>query len=238
MKSGAKRAALAFAGVGSMAGAAWPALASAQTGDEMIAMSKRELRPAVQQRHDAAIAAMAATVNADDPRYIWAMQAKAHCGIALGYLKSGTKDPDSLSKCADAYARMQATPMAWTAPTPMSTVSPEVCRQPILATVFFEFDSTVVPESSSQSLQFIANNMASCRWSGLNAVGHTDRSGSDQYNEGLAIRRANAVASALAASGLAPGAVTTSGRGETEPRVPTPDGVRNPQNRRVEISAR
>jgi OmpA-OmpF porin, OOP family len=233
METGAKRAWLALA----LAGAAWPALAAAQSGDELMAMSRSELRGAVQQRHDAAVAAMAATVNADDPRYIWAMQAKAHCGIALGYLKSGTRDADSLGKCADAYARMQAAPMA-VVQMPTSTVTPELCRQQILGTVFFEFDSAQVPASSNESLSFIARNMAACGWTGLNAVGHTDRSGSDAYNDALAVRRASAVASALAAAGVAPGVIASSGRGETEPRVPTADGVREPQNRRVEISAR
>ena len=235
METTLKRAALAIA----LGGAAWPAPAAAQAaGDDWSAMSRSQLRPEVQRRHDEAIAAMAQTVNADDPRYIWAMQAKNQCGIALGFLKSGTKDPVSLGKCADAYARMQQVPMA-PGPIPVpSTVTPEICRQPIIGTVFFEFDSAAVPESSRQTLQFVANNMAACGWGGLNAVGHADRSGSDAYNQGLARRRADAVAAALAAAGIAPGAVATSSRGESEPRVPTADGVREAQNRRVEISAR
>ncbi len=52
------------------------------------------------------------------------------------------------------------------------------------------------------------------------------------------MRRADAVAAALAAAGIAPRAVATSSRGESEPRVPTADGVREAQNRRAEISAR
>ena len=234
METTLKRAGLALA----LAGAAWPALATAQAED-WSAMSKSQLRTTVRERHDAAVAAMAATVNANDPRYIWAMQAKVQCGIALGFLKSGTKDPVSLGKCADAYARMNQAPMAPgpTAP-PMSTMTAEACRQPILGTVFFEFDSAALPDSSNQTLQFIAANMAPCGWNALNVVGHTDRSGSDDYNVGLANRRAEAVAAALSSAGISPSAMATSGKGETELRVPTPDGVRNPTNRRVEISAR
>ena len=226
--------ALALAGVG----AAWPALATAQTGEELVAMGKGQLRTELLTRHDAAVAAMAATVGVNDPRYIWAMQAKVQCGIALGYLKSGTKDAGSIGKCADAYARMQATPMAPMPMAPTTTVTAEFCRQPILATVFFDFDSVVLPEISVQALQFIANNMSPCGWAGLNVTGHTDRSGSDAYNEALALRRAGAVAAALSNAGVSPGAMATSGKGESEPRVPTPDGERNPTNRRVEISAR
>ena len=235
METMAKRAVLAIA----LAGAAWPALAAAQdAGGDWMAMGKRELRGEVQRRHDEAVAAMAQTINADDPRYVWAMQAKAQCGIALGFLKSGTKDPVSLGKCADAYTRMSQVPMAPMPMAPVSTITPEACRQAILGTVFFEFDSAVVPPSANETLQFISANMVPCGWTGLNVVGHTDRSGSDAYNDGLANRRAAAVAEALAGVGVSAGAVATSGRGEAEPRVPTADGVREAQNRRAEISAR
>ena len=228
------RFALALAGAGGL----WPALAAAQTGQELAAMGKGQLRTELLTRHDAAVAAMAATVGANDPRYIWAMQAKVQCGIALGFIKSGTKDPVSIAKCADAYARMQAPPIAAMPMVPTSTVTAEICRQPILATVFFDFDSVVLPDSSVQTLQFIANNMGPCGWAGLSVTGHTDRAGSDAYNDALALRRAGAVAAALGSAGVAPGAMATAGKGESEPRVPTPDGVRNPTNRRVEISAR
>jgi outer membrane protein OmpA-like peptidoglycan-associated protein len=234
METTVKRAVLAIA----LAGAAWPALAAAQSGgDDLMAMSKSQLRGEVLRRHDEAVAAMAQTAAANDPRYIWAMQAKAQCGIALGFLKSGTKDPVSLSRCADAYTRMTQPP-ARVMPPQVSTVTPEICRQPILGTVFFEFDSAVVPESANETLSFIVNNMSACGWGSLNVVGHTDRSGSDAYNDGLSIRRADAVVAALGSAGLTPGAALASGKGESEPRVPTPDGVRNPTNRRVELSAR
>jgi OmpA-OmpF porin, OOP family len=229
-----KRAALALAGAGML----WPALAAAQADGDLMAMSKSQLRGEVLRRHDEAVAAMAATVGANDPRYVWAMQAKVQCGIALGFLKSGTKDPVSLGKCADAHARMQLVPAGPAPVIQTSTVAPEVCRQPILGTVFFDFDSAVVPDSSAQTLQFIAANMGPCGWGGLTVTGHTDRSGSDAYNDALSLRRANAVSAALSGAGVAAGALSVGGKGESEPRVPTPDGERNPTNRRVEITAR
>ncbi|MDP3674868.1 MAG: OmpA family protein [Novosphingobium sp.] len=235
-----KRATVALALAGAATAGFWPALAAAQSGEDLMTMGKGQLRTELLTRHDAAVAAMAATVGANDPRYIWAMQAKAQCGIALGFLKSGTRDPVSIGKCADAYGRMQATPMA---PMPqmgqqVSTVTPEICRQPILGTVFFDWDSAVVPESAQQTVDFIVNNMVACGWGAVNVTGHTDRSGSDDYNNELSIRRANAVAAALSQAGLAGGSAMVAGKGEAEPRVPTPDGERNPTNRRVEITAR
>lgn len=243
MTTGYRRALLAA----TLTAAIWPAtaaMAQDATGD-WAGMSRAELRSAVRERHDAAVAAMAATVGANDPRYIWAMQAKAQCGIALGFLKSGTRDEDSLGKCAAAAMRMQEVPapamMTATAPGPdaqVATVSPELCRQPIVGTVFFDWDSAVVPASAAQTLTGIVGSRSGCGWSALSAVGHTDRSGSDAYNDGLSRQRADAVVAALTQAGLAPGIAAASGRGESEPRVPTADGERNPQNRRVEISAR
>ena len=209
-------------------------------GSDLMGMSKRSLRSEIRMRHDAAVAAAQdpAVIAANDTRFIWANEAKAQCGIALGFLKSGTKDPVSIGKCDQAYQWLQRRPAPPLPPQPISTVSPEVCRQPIAGTVFFEFDSAVPPADASQTLNFIANNMRPCGWAGLTVTGHADRAGSDEYNDGLSIRRANAIAGMLTGAGVSGSALTVSGRGEREPRVPTPDGVRNPQNRRVEIMVR
>jgi outer membrane protein OmpA-like peptidoglycan-associated protein len=65
--------------------------------------------------------------------------------------------------------------------------------------------------------------------------GHADRSGPESYNLALSQRRAEAVAAALRARGVPGDAMSLQAFGETRPRVPTADGVREPQNRRVEI---
>jgi OOP family OmpA-OmpF porin len=67
-------------------------------------------------------------------------------------------------------------------------------------------------------------------------VGHTDTSGSAQYNVGLSERRASVVRDALIAGGLAAGAITTDARGETDLATPTRDGVREPLNRRTAVT--
>jgi outer membrane protein OmpA-like peptidoglycan-associated protein len=67
-------------------------------------------------------------------------------------------------------------------------------------------------------------------------IGHADRSGSDKYNQALSLRRANAVKGALVREGVSESTIAVDGRGESEPLVPTADGVREPQNRRVNIS--
>ena len=67
-------------------------------------------------------------------------------------------------------------------------------------------------------------------------AGHADRSGSSQYNVGLSQRRADAVRSYMTARGVADTRISTEAFGESQPRVPTADGVRELQNRRVEIT--
>jgi outer membrane protein OmpA-like peptidoglycan-associated protein len=70
----------------------------------------------------------------------------------------------------------------------------------------------------------------------ITVVGHADKSGSPAYNEKLSLRRADGVKGALVGEGIEAAKITTSGRGESDPMVPTEDGVREPQNRRVHIN--
>ncbi len=67
------------------------------------------------------------------------------------------------------------------------------------------------------------------------AVGHTDRSGPDDYNLALSARRADAARAELIRLGIRPRDVSVIARGELDPAVPTPDGVRQSANRRTNI---
>ena len=59
-----------------------------------------------------------------------------------------------------------------------------------------------------------------------------------RYNQGLSVRRAEAVRAELVRNGVPRDAITVQGFGENRPLVPTAQGVREPQNRRVEIVLR
>ena len=72
----------------------------------------------------------------------------------------------------------------------------------------------------------------------IEVAGHTDSSGTAQYNQGLSVRRAQNVAAELVRLGVPRAAITVQGLGETQPLVQTAKGVREPQNRRVEIVLR
>ena len=67
-------------------------------------------------------------------------------------------------------------------------------------------------------------------------AGYTDTSGSAQYNMGLSARRNTSVRNYLTARGIPDGRISSEAFGEKDLRVPTADGVREPQNRRVQIT--
>ena len=212
--------------------AATPALAQ----DDWAGMDLSTLRGQVQQRYDAALAATLdpAYINANNPRYIWASEAKAQCGIALGYLKSRTRDEVSLSKCRMAYDRMMQVPQPRIA-APVEPAPTPVCNRELPGLIFFEFDSATPGADAAQIVEYVTQNAGPCNWRSFNVVGHADKSGANAYNMGLSQRRADAIAGLMSAGGIAQSAISTSAKGEEEPRVPTADGVRELQNRRVEI---
>jgi outer membrane protein OmpA-like peptidoglycan-associated protein len=101
--------------------------------------------------------------------------------------------------------------------------------------VFFDFDRATLTGTAVQTIQQAATKAKSGQVARLTVTGHADRSGSDAYNMALSLRRANAVKNQLVRDGIAASSIAIIGRGESQPLVPTADGVREPQNRRVEI---
>ncbi|WP_026870976.1 OmpA family protein [Inquilinus limosus] len=101
--------------------------------------------------------------------------------------------------------------------------------------VFFDFDSSKLTPEAKQIVGSAASDALQGRSTRIDVTGHTDRAGSDSYNQALSQRRAEAVRRELVADGVADSMIVTRGVGEADPLVPTADGVREPQNRRVEI---
>jgi OOP family OmpA-OmpF porin len=102
--------------------------------------------------------------------------------------------------------------------------------------VFFDFNKYNITSGAESVLDAVAAEVKKRGKTSIEVVGHTDTSGSNAYNERLAIRRANAVKTALAKRGIDVKEVTTEGRGERELLVKTADGVREPANRRAQIT--
>jgi OOP family OmpA-OmpF porin len=101
--------------------------------------------------------------------------------------------------------------------------------------VFFDWDRSNLSQQALNTIQQAADQFKATGKARITATGHTDRSGPDDYNMALSLRRANAVKDALVRDGVPPMAISVIGKGESQPLVQTADGVREPQNRRVEI---
>jgi len=102
--------------------------------------------------------------------------------------------------------------------------------------VFFNWDSSNLGSGALNVLDAVADEVAKNPPQTINVVGHTDTSGSNQYNQRLAFKRANNVKDALIQRGVDPSLVSVNAMGETELLVETPDNIREPANRRVNIS--
>jgi len=208
-------------------------------------MEVRDLRPAVERRYDEALAATTnpAVLASLGSNYLYASEAKVWCGIAIGFLKNTIRDKQSLTRC-ESYHRLMTAPMpepAVAIPAILPPATPlarsPACDSALAATVFFDWDSVVLPVNTDETIAFVTANKAACGWNRFSIIGHTDRSGSDSYNNVLSTSRAEAVSARMQAAGLSASALMVSGRGEAEPKVSTADGERNPTNRRVEITA-
>jgi OOP family OmpA-OmpF porin len=101
--------------------------------------------------------------------------------------------------------------------------------------VFFDWDRSNLSQQALNTIQQAADAYKTKGSARITATGHTDTSGPADYNMALSLRRANAVKDALVRDGVPATAIIVIGKGETQPLVPTGDGVREPQNRRVEI---
>ena len=101
--------------------------------------------------------------------------------------------------------------------------------------VFFDWDRSALTPEARKIIASAADEFKRTGSTRIVATGHTDLSGSPQYNLRLSERRAEAVKAELIRLGVPATVITTVGKGEEDPLVPTKDGVREPQNRRVEI---
>jgi OmpA-OmpF porin, OOP family len=104
--------------------------------------------------------------------------------------------------------------------------------------VFFDWDKATLTDRARQIVAEAASTSAKVQVTRIEVNGYTDTSGTASYNQGLSVRRAQTVAAELVKDGVPKAAISIQGFGETHLLVPTGAGVREPQNRRVEIVIR
>ncbi|OYV49251.1 MAG: flagellar motor protein MotB [Acidocella sp. 20-58-15] len=124
------------------------------------------------------------------------------------------------------------------APAPMAAAAPAASPAPVQSQtylVFFDWDKSDLTPRATQIIAQAASTSKTNNVTTLDVSGYTDTSGTPTYNMGLSERRAKAVASQLVADGVPQSEIEIHSFGETHLLVATGPGVREPQNRRVEI---
>ena len=124
-------------------------------------------------------------------------------------------------------------PMA--APKPTAPAAPAAQVEAAKFLVFFDWDKATLTPEARRIIASAADEFKKIGSTRIVATGYTDLSGTPQYNLALSERRADAVKAELVRLGVPAAVITTIGMGEADPLVPTKDGVREAQNRRVEI---
>ena len=102
--------------------------------------------------------------------------------------------------------------------------------------VQFATGSDQLTPQAARTLSILGKALSDQQLAGLTfrIEGHTDTVGGAAMNEALSLRRANAVVDFITSRyGIDRGRLTPVGLGESQPLIPTGDGVPEPRNRRV-----
>jgi outer membrane protein OmpA-like peptidoglycan-associated protein len=132
------------------------------------------------------------------------------------------------------YALFQPAPPAPPPPAapPPAAPAPAPSRTYL---VFFDWDRSDLTARARQIVAEAATASTHVQTTRIEVNGYTDLSGTAAYNQKLSVRRAQSVEAELVRDGVAESEISIHGYGESNPLVPTAKGVREPQNRRVEI---
>jgi outer membrane protein OmpA-like peptidoglycan-associated protein len=101
--------------------------------------------------------------------------------------------------------------------------------------ILFDFDSSQLRPTARSNLQQLADNLARHERTDVLILGHTDSTGSEDYNQRLSERRASSAANYVISLGVAGERVSTRGMGETDPVASNDTADGRQQNRRVEV---
>ena len=142
-----------------------------------------------------------------------------------------------------------AAPMAAPAPAPVVAPAPAPAPAPVVAPApaaaatkvtyaadaFFDFDKSVLKPEGKAKLDDLVGKVKGINLEVIIAVGHTDATGADAYNQKLSVARSEAVKAYLVSKGIEKNRVYTEGKGEKQPVADNKTKEGQAKNRRVEI---
>lgn len=182
---------------------------------------------AIQERQRL-LAALAGDAPNRNPQAAARAQVAYDCWVEQ--LEEGWQRED-IDRCRTAYR----TAMSQLEARPVAQAPPQVPAEMERYQVYFPFDSAQLSPAGQRVIAAAAQDIKREDAGRIAVVGHADRAGPDDYNRKLSAERAQAVKQVLVAQGIPEDRIVTEARGEQDPVVPTPDEVRQPQNRRTVI---
>ncbi len=111
---------------------------------------------------------------------------------------------------------------------------------PVIATyvIYFDFDKSGLNPGQQNVIDKLIQDVNTHQPTQITVTGHTDTSGSAEYNRTLSAKRADTVSKTLASRNVSSFYLNESGLGEQDLAIPTPDDTRLPSNRRVVVQFR
>jgi outer membrane protein OmpA-like peptidoglycan-associated protein len=177
-----------------------------------------------------------------DYRYLRTLNAKLHEDSSYGTGSSKAEYASHAVLVGFTYKFGNTAKPAPYAPTPVAAPAPAPAPRAVQAApiaknylVFFDFDRSDITPEAGRIIGQAANVAKTGGSSSIALTGYTDSTGSEKYNMALSLRRANSVKAVLVRLGVSADEISVVGKGKTDQLVPTKDGVREPQNRRVLI---
>lgn len=148
---------------------------------------------------------------------------------------------DYQDKCPTVYAKtadgcpLPAAAVPEPAALAPAAVAPAAAPAPVMAGVNFDFDRAVIRQEDFAKLDQDVSTLKQWGDMKVEVAGHTDYIGTDEYNMGLSVRRADAVRMYLIDKGIAADRLTVKGYGESQPVADNTTEAGRFQNRRVEL---
>jgi outer membrane protein OmpA-like peptidoglycan-associated protein len=111
-------------------------------------------------------------------------------------------------------------------------------RAPLVYILYFQTGLTELDPRSRGDLSAATAAVKGTSNVDVSVVGHADATGSDAYNSALSLKRAQTIRDSLVAAGIPNDVIEVDYHGANNPLIPTPGGVAEPRNRRVEVTIR
>jgi len=207
--------------------------------DQRQAFLKERYRPDLMQARERLIAAFDGGGRDHAPVAAARAQTTFEC-----WLEQASEDlqPADIEACRQAFgvavAEVEAAVPEPSAvaeiPPPPEAPMVAVTQEPYV--INFGLDKASIDAEAGALIDQIKADLDSTRAARLLVIGHASRAGSQAHNMRLSQRRAEAVKAKLLDLEVQAGAIVTEALGETDPLVTTADGVREPRNRRVEVT--